>query len=63
MATSLQWQLIFVMADLSIMATSQQRQWPLKRIPNDQFFQRLTSETDEKVKNGHEIWFVWLFDD
>ena len=55
MATSLQWQLIFVMADLSIMATSQQRQWPLKRVPNDRFFQRLTSETDEKVKNGHEI--------
>ena len=55
MATSLQWQLIFFMADLSIMATSRQRQWPLKRIPNDQFFQRLTSETEEKVKNGHEI--------
>ena len=55
MATSLQWQLIFVTADLSTMTTSQQRQWPLKRVPNDQFFQRLTSETDEKVKNGHEI--------
>ena len=26
-----------------------------KAIPNDQFFQRLTSETDEKVKNGYEI--------
>ena len=55
MATSLQQQLIFVMADLSIMVTSQQRQWPLKRVPNNQFFQRMTSETDEKVKNGHEI--------
>ena len=39
------------------------RQWPLKPVPNDQFFQRLISETDEKVKNGHEILFVWLFDD
>ena len=63
MATSLQRQLIFVLADLSIMATSRQSQWPLKRIPNDQFFHRLTSETDEKVKNGHEIWFVWRYDD
>ena len=58
MATSLQWQLIFVMADLSIMATSRQRQWPLKQVANNQFFQ-----TDEKVKNGHEIGFVWRFDD
>ena len=58
MATSLQWQLIFVMADLSIMATSRQRQWPLKQVANNQFFQ-----TDEKVKNGHEIGFVWHFDD
>ena len=34
-----------------------------KACPNDQFFPRLSSETDEKVKNGHEIWFVWRFDD
>ena len=25
--------------------------------------QSVFSETDEKVKNGHEIWFVWCFDD
>ena len=25
--------------------------------------QPVFSETDEKVKNGHEIWFVWRFDD
>ena len=25
--------------------------------------QPVFSETDEKVKNGHEIWSVWRFDD
>ena len=25
--------------------------------------QPVFSETDEKVKNRHEIWFVWCFDD
>ena len=52
MATSLQWQLIFVMADLSIMATSRQRQWLLKRVPNNQFFQRLMKKSRMVMKFG-----------
>ena len=50
MATSLQWQLIFVLADLSIMATPRQRQWPLKCVPNNQFFQRLVKKSRMVMK-------------
>ena len=32
---------------------------PLKHVPNCQF----SSVSDEKVKNDHEIWSIWCFDD
>ena len=59
MGTSLQWPLISVLADssynasslsLSIMATSWQKQWPLKRVPNYQFFQRLMKKSRMVMK-------------
>ena len=72
-ATSPQQSLFFVTAgspyfdscsNLSVTATSLQEQLilPPKRVPNckktinnGQFLQ----STDEKVKNGHEIWSIW----
>ena len=70
MGTSLQWPLMSVLADssynasclnLSIMATSRQKQRPLKHVPNYQFFQRLMKKSRMVMKfDYHDILIVFL---
>ena len=51
--------------NLSVTVISLQQQWPLKPVPNCQ--NNLLTKvsflaTDEKTKNGQEIWSVWHID-